>query len=53
MKVLEVKQIYLPDNDDRPPGEPKIPMLTFDATVSPEGHAEIMQMIAEAQSDQD
>ena len=48
MQVIKVEVITVPDNVDRPPGVTPMRPRTFEATLSPEAHAEMLRLIDEA-----
>lgn len=48
MQVLEARQIKVPDNSNRAPNVVTFRAATFEATVTPDCHAEMMRMIGEA-----
>ena len=48
MQVIKVDVITVPDNVDRPPGVTPMRPRTFEATLSPEAHAEMLRLIDEA-----
>jgi hypothetical protein len=49
VKILDVRQITIPDNDNRPPGVIPMPMRMYEAQMTEIGRDEFLRLIAEAQ----
>lgn len=47
MEVLKRQAVIIADNTDHPPGVHRLPMKTYEAIMTPEGHAEMIALLTD------